>query len=255
MTDFNACAALVNRGDADRFMATMAAPVAARRVLFPLYAFNLEVARAHWVTQEAMIAEMRLQWWRDALEEIRTGATVRRHEVVTPLAELLTPDHAEQLDQLVEARRWDIAKEAFEDEVSFDTYIDQTSGNLLWVAASLLGTADEDVVRQAAFAHGVARWFQAIPALEAQDRIPLVDGRPEAISDLADRALNVLSEARRERRSVDKAAGAALLSVWQSDAILRQARANPQRVADGTLGISEFRRKSTLVARSLTGWW
>ena len=76
-----------------------------------------------------------------------------------------------------------------------------------------------------------------------------------AVSDLADRALNVLSEARRERRSVDKAAGAALLSVWQSDAILRQARANPQRVADGTLGISEFRRKSTLMARSLTGWW
>ena len=35
----------------------MAAPVAARRVLFPLYAFNVEVARAPWVTQEAMIAE------------------------------------------------------------------------------------------------------------------------------------------------------------------------------------------------------
>ena len=47
--DFSACAALVERGDPGRFRATMAAPLAARRVLFPLYAFNLEVARAPWV--------------------------------------------------------------------------------------------------------------------------------------------------------------------------------------------------------------
>jgi phytoene synthase len=41
----NACAALVERSDPDRFRATMAAPVAARRVLFPIYAFNVEVTR------------------------------------------------------------------------------------------------------------------------------------------------------------------------------------------------------------------
>ena len=52
----NACAALVERSDPDRFRATMAAPVAARRVLFPIYAFNVEVTRAPWVTQEVMIA-------------------------------------------------------------------------------------------------------------------------------------------------------------------------------------------------------
>ena len=69
----NACAAIVERGDPERFMAAMAAPVEARRVLFPLYAFNVEVARAPWVTEEPMIAEMRLQWWRDALEEIAHG--------------------------------------------------------------------------------------------------------------------------------------------------------------------------------------
>ncbi|TNF18762.1 MAG: phytoene synthase, partial [Rhodobacteraceae bacterium] len=62
--DWQACAAIVEKGDPDRFASAMAAPVAARARLFPLYAFNLEVARAPWVTQEPMIAEMRLQWWR-----------------------------------------------------------------------------------------------------------------------------------------------------------------------------------------------
>jgi len=65
--DLVACAKLVERGDPLRFRTVMAAPLHARRVLFPLYAFNVEVSRAPWVTQEPMIAEMRLQWWRDAL--------------------------------------------------------------------------------------------------------------------------------------------------------------------------------------------
>ncbi|MBT6544979.1 MAG: squalene/phytoene synthase family protein, partial [Rhodobacteraceae bacterium] len=69
-SDLNACAALVERGDPARFLAVMAAPVQAREVLFVLFAFNLEVARAPWVTQQPMIAEMRLQWWCDALDEI-----------------------------------------------------------------------------------------------------------------------------------------------------------------------------------------
>ena len=102
--DLTACAQLVERGDPDRFAAAMAAPVRARAVLFPLYAFNLEVARAPWLTQESMIAEMRLQWWRDALEEIRAGGLVRRHEVVTPLAHVLDADSAGRLDRLSRSR-------------------------------------------------------------------------------------------------------------------------------------------------------
>lgn len=78
------CAGIVERGDPDRFRAAMAAPPKARAVLFPLYAFNVEVSRAPWASQEPMIAEMRLQWWRDALDEIATGKPARRHEVVTP---------------------------------------------------------------------------------------------------------------------------------------------------------------------------
>ena len=92
-----ACADLVRKGDPDRFLAAMAAPPAARRVLFPLYAFNVEVSRAPWLTSESMIAEMRLQWWRDVLEEIRAGGAVRRHEVVDALVPVLDAEGAAQL--------------------------------------------------------------------------------------------------------------------------------------------------------------
>ena len=138
-----ACAALVERGDSDRFLSAMAAPVAARRVLFPLYAFNLEVARAPWLTAEPMIAEMRLQWWRDVLGEIAGGGSVRSHEVATPLAEVLDAEGAGVLNGLIEARRWDIGRAPFESADAFARHLDASAGALMWVAARSLGASSE----------------------------------------------------------------------------------------------------------------
>ena len=49
--DVIACAKLVERGDPLRFRSVMAAPSNLRPALFTLFAFNLEVARAPWVTK------------------------------------------------------------------------------------------------------------------------------------------------------------------------------------------------------------
>lgn len=231
--DLNACAALVEKGDPLRFRTVMAAPVAVRPVLFPLYAFNVEVARAPWVTQEPMIAEMRLQWWRDALEEIANAKTVRRHQVVTPLASVLSADTAKMLDELVAARRWDIYKDAFEDEGHFERYIDQTAGHLMVAATRALGQADEAVVRDAAFASGVTAWLRAIPALVAAKRIPLLDGRDEGIKTLAQTALGRLHSARARRSEVSKEAAPALWPALQAAPVLRMAIKHPEWVADG----------------------
>ncbi len=251
--DLVACAGLVERGDADRFLAAMAAPPAAREILFPLYAFNVEVARAPWVTQEPMIAEMRLQWWRDALAEIADGATVRRHEVVTPLDGVLSPEMARDLDELVAARRWDIYKDPFEDAAHFARYIDQTSGTLMWTAARLLGQTDENPVRDFAFAAGVASFLKAIPALERAGRIPLLDGTPEGVQALASEALQRLAAGRAQHGRITASARPALLPAWQAGRVLRQARAHPQRVADGMLGQSAARSRLSLMWKSTIG--
>ncbi|QFT59720.1 Squalene/phytoene synthase [Sulfitobacter sp. THAF37] len=253
--DLNASAALVERGDPPRFRAAMAAPVAARRVLFPLYAFNIEVARAPWVTQESMIAEMRLQWWRDVCEEIAQGGPVRRHEVATPLAEAITADDARLLDELVAARRWDIYRDPFEDAAHFARYMDQTSGNLTWVAARRLGQADEAVVRDAAYGAGIAAWLRAIPELETAGRVPLLDGTTEGVRALARGAQERLARARANRGAVSKPARAALWHVGQADAILRAATADPAAVADARLPDPEPRDQRRLAWRALTGRW
>lgn len=253
--DLNACAELVQRGDPDRFAAVLAAKPSARDVLLPIYAFNVEVARAPWVTQEAMIAEMRLQWWRDALDEIREGKPVRRHEVVSPLAKVLSTEDAEVLDRLIEARRWDIYKDPFADLAHQTRYLQDTGGGLLLAAARSLGSCAEGIAMDAGYALALANWLQAIPALEAQKRVPLVDGRPASIRMLAEDGLARLSSARAKHELMSREAGQAFLSCWQVETVLAQAAAEPERVAQGALGMSEFGKRVGLLWRGFSGRW
>lgn len=236
-----ACAALVERGDPDRFLAAMAAPVAARAVLFPLYAFNLEVARAPQVTAEPLIAEMRLQWWRDALAEIAAGGPVRRHEVAEPLAAVLDADGTRALDDLVEARRQDIGAEPFADTAELTDYLDRTAGTLMWTAARLLGAQDAAAVRVWGRAQGLANWLLAVPALMARGQPPFA-GPAEALTGLAGRLRAEMRAARPSR-----AARPATLAAWRAPALLRQAERDPAAVAEGRLGQSEFVRRGSLL--------
>ncbi len=252
--DMTACAGIVERGDPDRFAATMAAPVAARLKLFPIYAFNVEVARAPWVTQESMIAEMRLQWWRDVLGEIAEGGPVRRHEVATPLAKVLKPDMARRLDAAVEARRWDIYRDPFEDMTAFRGHIENTSGLLLLAAARALGEVDEASVLKAGYALGLCNWLRAVPALERAGRVPLVDGRPEAVRALAEEGLAALSEARR-LLGVPRPVRPAMLAVWQVEGLLRQVLREPGVVAEDRMALSPFRRRFGLMVKGVMGVW
>ncbi|WP_293575750.1 squalene/phytoene synthase family protein, partial [Phaeobacter sp.] len=226
-----------------------------RPMLFALYAFNLELARAPWASNEAMIAEMRVQWWRDVGAEIEGGGPVRRHFVATPLARVLRPDLARHIDAMAEARRWDIYRDPFEDEADLARYIDHTTGTVMWLAAASLGAQDEALVRRFAFGVGVANWLRAIPKLVAEKRVPLLDGTPAGVQALAKEGLAALRDARQRRRDVPPQALPALLPGWQSAAILKQAIEAPQRVADGALGTSEFRQRAELIWRVTTKRW
>ncbi|MBK1635658.1 squalene/phytoene synthase family protein [Rhodovulum adriaticum] len=252
----DACAEIVRRGDPDRFRVAMAAPVVARARLLPLFAFNVEVARAPWVTAEPMIAEMRLQWWRDVLEEIAQGGPVRRHEVATPLSQVLAPGDAQALDALVLARRWDAYREPFADEAAFLTHIEATGGTLLEVAGAVMGAPrGAGPLRDLGVAMGLANWLVAVPELETRGRIPLVDGRPQAVVQLARTGLDRLARARAARGDIPAAAVPAARMAWRAGPVLRRAEKSPGRVAAGALDASETARRASLIWRAMLGGW
>lgn len=247
----DACAQLVSRADPDRFRAVMAAPVAAREKLLPLYALNLEVAKAPWVAKEPMIAEMRLQWWRDVVAE----PAPRAHEVAAPLHALIQSASLplDVIDRMIEARRWDIYKEPFEDQAAFDAYLEDTGAGLMWLSAMALGAGAEHEtgVRAFGWAAALANFLCAVPALEDRGRFPLVDGRPAAVQHLASRGLIRLNDARKAK--LPKAIRPAFLAGWQAEGLLRIAATDPLAVAEDRLHLSEFAKRGKLLWQALTG--
>ena len=245
-----ACAALVERGDPERFRAVMAAPTGMRGPLWVLYAFNLELARAPWVTQEPMVAEMRLQWWRDVIAGPR-----RAHEVAGPLHDLIRAGlPMDVLDRMVAARRWEVYREPFADREAFDAYLDDTGAGLMWLAAVSAGAAPEAevAVRQYGWAAGLAGFLRAVPELQARGRQPLPDG--VAVQDLARDGLRAIVRARAERHLVGRA-HPALLAGWQAEALLRQVVADPLAVTEGRMGLAEFQGRGRLLWQAVTGRW
>nr|WP_252731445.1 squalene/phytoene synthase family protein [Lentibacter algarum] len=234
-----ACAEIVFKADPDRFRALMATPLSIREKLLPLYAFNAEVARAPWVTGEAMIAEMRLQWWHDALGEIIEGKPVRRHEVTTPLAALLTRADAQQLQTMIEARRWDIYFDGFSSDAALWQHLNDTSTPLLATAlrqAGEVALADSEPLALGAQAFGLAGWFLAVPTLKAAGRAPLPDESVTALKALAKSGLNKLQALRSAKPS--NQAKQVLLSGWKAAPVLALAAKHPEGILNGSLGQS-----------------
>ena len=234
-----ACAPLVEAGDPDRFLTVMAAPMPLRPRLWPLYAYNLEIARAPWASSEPMVAEMRLQWWIDTVEAMGRGTLRPGHEVTDGLAPLIaaTEGLAPLLVRMAEARRWEVWRDPFADAAALGAHLDETAGTLMWAAARLLDAprSAEEPVRAFGAAAGLAAWFRAVPALTALGRQPLPDTSPAAIGRLARNALDRIAAARRgagvrASRAVARLAGAAHARHGPGRPVARRKRhARPRR--------------------------
>lgn len=233
----------LERGDPDRFLAVMAAPVAARGALAVLYAANLELARAPWVTREPLVARMRLQFWRDVVAD---PGRPRAHDVAGPLAELIRARSlpAALFVRMIAAREAEVDGDHLSDIRALRAYLADSSGALMALAVRALGGAADAVAEGYGTAQGVANYLLAQPALTAAGR----PARPGAeLRALAAEALADLARVRRERGTVPPEGRPALLAAWRAGPILRQAVADPEGIAAGRLGQSEFARRSGLL--------
>ena len=140
----------------DQTLATSFLAPEARAGMIALILFTYEVARARQAVSEPMLAAIRLQWWREALDEIYTGKTLRAQ----PTAQALSA--AIHMFDLPRARL-DALVDGFgieQDNVPFQTWAelaehgDQTYGNfnrlaLLIAGAPAISAALDEAARQA----------------------------------------------------------------------------------------------------------
>lgn len=156
MADTETLDDLVRRVDPDRWLATrFIADAAARADVMALYGLNYELARVAGGVSNALMGEIRLTWWREAMEEIAAGKAPRKHPNVEALAASGFDPSA--LALLADARLVDLDAGPLKDEAAVLAYIDGTAGALAVLAARRLDSrADPHAVKGAARAWGLA---------------------------------------------------------------------------------------------------
>lgn len=102
--------ARLKRTDEDRWLASRYAPPEGRALLVAIYLLNQELQRTlH--TKEPMLGKIRVQWWRESIEQISGNGPVRRHDLVEELArvtksrpDLITPinDLIDRFDDIID---------------------------------------------------------------------------------------------------------------------------------------------------------
>jgi phytoene synthase len=170
---------LVRRADPDRWLASrFIADARARADVIALYAFNHELARVADTVREPLMGEIRLTWWREAIEELAAGKPPRAHPVIEALAAADFP--LANLERLPEGRFADLDREPFEDDDALFKYLDATAGAMMALAALRLDPAAQpEQVRGAARAFGLAGLWR-VKSAGGRTRLPL-DWTPEDV--------------------------------------------------------------------------
>ena len=139
------CRDRVVRFDPDRAAAIAFQPAKARPGLYALHAFNLEVAHLRETVGESALGAMRLQWWRDALDEAASGRE-RRHAVLQPLAAAIRAHGLPQdyLRRVLDARETDLDTSPPAD---LPAYARETGGTLAALAGQIVSgrVGSEDI--------------------------------------------------------------------------------------------------------------
>lgn len=271
MTGLSPCGEAVRQGDPVRFRTALFARPEAREGLFALYAFNLEIAKIAPMVSEPMIGEIRLQWWRDSLDGVFGGGTVRRHAVVGPLGAVVRSAGLPRapFDALIDARGNDLDPAFPPDTALLRRYLRDTAGSLTLLAMRALGGERDETALEAGEGIGIARYLAAVPALAAQGRGALpgeIDWRAvrgggsdavfaATVKRLAQEGRALLRDARRGRNAVSRAAPA-FLEVRMAERALAALESGEPGLADlAAEGASPFRANLSTLWCGTTGRW
>jgi phytoene synthase len=245
------------RHDRDRFLAALYAPEDRREAVFALLAFNAEIARIREIVREPLAGEIRLQWWRDAVDTIQAAAGAGRvpalgHPVLDALAAAISAHgltHA-HFETLFEARRADFAETGFADMTKLTAYAEATSVPLTLLVLEVLAGAESRepgspvavAGRHVAVAWALTGLLRAVPFHARQGRVSLpldalaaagiarddiLRAKPGAelagvVRPIAESAHGHIAQARKRRREISRRALPALLPALSAEDFLNR---------------------------------
>jgi phytoene synthase len=160
---------MVRDADPDRYISALYAPEGKRRALLALAAFNAETAAVRDRVSEPMPGEIRLQWWRDAIDG-PSGAEAIGHPVLSELHRAVEtfglPKDA--FIRYLGARVFDLYDDPMPSRADLEGYAGETDSALIQLAALVLDPAAAPAFSDAAGHAGCAQ--TTVTVLRLADR-------------------------------------------------------------------------------------
>jgi 15-cis-phytoene synthase len=159
---------LLRREDRDRWLASLFVPPESRRHVHALYAFSLEIARIREIVSEPLLGEIRLQWWRDALDGKNEG-DAKANPVAAALLDTIAWHRLPKapLLELIDARMRELYGDPIQSIEALEAYTKATCANLFRLAALILdgieAAASLDAALHAGIAYGLTGLLRALP--------------------------------------------------------------------------------------------
>ena len=227
---------LVREADFGRYAASLFAPAHVRPHLLALYAFDVEIARVRDLVSEPMPGELRLQWWRDAIENPERADAVS-HPIAHALEGAIGFGRLprEALIGVIDARIDDLYDDPVATLSDLEGRLGATHGAVMRLAMLIAAEGRDpgggDAAGYGGVAQGIARLLRQFPRHAARGQVLVPSemlaahgasldeatsgnggpGLAQATGELSAHAVARLGEARAAAAAVDPAAYPALL--------------------------------------------
>jgi 15-cis-phytoene synthase len=164
----------------DRYLAALLSPRAVRGDLIAVAAFAGEVGRIPAYVSEPMMGRIRLQWWRERIDEGTSGGHPVADAMISCQQRHNLPGAL--LTGLIDAHEDSLEDRPFADMIALRGYIDRIDGALFEMARLITGSPPQQAfVEQVGRAYGLARVLAETPAVMAQGRLLLPVPNPDHI--------------------------------------------------------------------------
>jgi len=208
----------------DAYITALLAPPAHQPALLAIAAFLGDVERITTALSEPAVAEIRLQWWRDALTNADTSP-VTGHPGADALIAAVQDNRLpfDEFDALLDARALDLYADPLPDEAALHAYLNKTDGAAFRLMARGLGNPfpkQSALIATTTLAYGLTRAITRMPLFLSRGRAPFPELNPNdrhalraGLAARTAQARQALATSRRHWRNALKADRSACLSL------------------------------------------
>jgi len=176
------CAHLVRAADRDRYLAALLAPRGPRQGLMALYALDAELLGVRARITEPLAGEIRLQWWRDAIDALYRGAGGEEssgHPVLRALKPAIAAGKLplDAFQNLIDARIFDLYDDPVASMSELEGYLGDSFGAVFQLSCLILSRGEDagsgTAAGHAGVAAGLAWVLRALPRHAARGKLYL----------------------------------------------------------------------------------